>query len=91
MKKVLAIVLSLVMVLSLATAAFAAKDKNTDPISVVTTPGTNAGIAWYEMPVAYTVVYPDEIEVLVDGNTPDTAALTIQDAYIESRICFWDF
>lgn len=79
MKKVLAIVLSLVLVLSLATAAFAASvNQITEYVDVTTTPGANTGIAWFEMDVAYVVSYPDEIEV-----NGAAANLTISGAYVE--------
>ncbi len=83
MKKVLAIVLSLVMVLSLATVAFASYDSDkaidyNDVVKNDKTAGAETGLAWYEMPVAYVVTYPDEIEV-----NGAAATLTIKEAYVE--------
>jgi len=76
MKKVLAIVLSLVMVLSLGTAAFAAEQT----ITQASVPQTGSATAWYEMEVAYVVTYPDDIEVAANGDTATEYDFTITGA-----------
>lgn len=78
MKKVLAIVLSLVMVLSLATAALAV-----NPITA-TSDQTGTATAWYKMDVAYTVTFPDDIEIAdYQEASPETYDFRIEGAKLE--------
>ena len=79
MKKVLAIVLSLVMVLSLATAAFAAiKDTEEGAFGAI--------IAEYSMDVGYKVVIPDAIAVKdTEAECPTGVNVQINDAYLAAN------